>query len=205
MRRTRGNPPAAICVVAAVIAIMMASQLAVAQPIELTGFRIGIADTQRIFDEYVKTQEANETLDGAITRLESEATSLEDQIRGLEERLTKQRLFIDDDAKVREMEQEIRSTQQDRMHLLELGRVALEEKQKELTEPILKEIRTVIRELGERNGYDMIIEKRLVTLFHRPEMEITDEIVRILNERAAESVPEESPTDEDTGDVESSE
>ena len=54
-----------------------------------------------------------------------------------------------------------------------------------LTEPILIEIRDTIRTYGETEGYDMLMEKRLVVLYHRDGMDITDDIITLLNERAA--------------------
>ncbi len=161
---------------------------------------VAVVDTQRVFEEYTETQKAQEELDGAVRRLEDEGQALDEEIRSLEERLTKQRLFIEDESKVREMELTIREKRDKLQQLVQLGQEALAGREQELTEPILIEIRDTIRAYGEAEGYDMLMEKRLVVLYHREGMDITDDIVTILNERAAEAEATEDGDAESTPD-----
>ena len=154
---------------------------------------VAVVDTERVFQEYTETQKAQKVLDGALSTLEERGKELDDEIRALEERLTKQRLFIEDENKVRLMEDEIRQKRTDLQDLVRLGQEALADKEVALTEPILIEIRDTIRTYGETEGYDMLMEKRLVVLYHRDGMDITDDIITLLNERAAAG---EASTDE---------
>jgi Skp family chaperone for outer membrane proteins len=146
---------------------------------------VAVVDTERVFNEYTEKQDAQAILDAAVTRLQDEGEALDNEIRSLEERLTKQRLFIEDENKVREMELTIREKRDDLQQLVQLGQEALADKEVALTEPILIEIRDTIRTYGETEGYDMLMEKRLVVLYHRDGMDITDDIITLLNERAA--------------------
>jgi len=153
---------------------------------------VAVIDTQRVFEEYTETQDAQATLDAAVKRLEEQGKLLDDDIRALEERLTKQRLFIEDDNKVREMENAIREKRAELQQLVMIGKEALVEKEVLLTEPILIEIRDTIRGLGEDEGYDILLEKRLVVLYHRDGMDLTDQIITALNEGAAARASEET-------------
>lgn len=155
---------------------------------------VAVVDTQRVFEEYTETQKAQATLDAAIKRLEEEGRSLDDDIRSLEERLTKQRLFIEDENKVREMENDIREKRAELQQVVDLGREALAEKEQELTDPILMEIRDTIRGLGAEEGYDILLEKRLVVLYHRDGMDLTDQIITLLNDAAAARADNDTPT-----------
>ena len=160
---------------------------------------VAVVDTERVFEEYTETQKAQKVLDDALSTLEARGKELDDEIRGLEERLTKQRLFIEDANKVRLMEDEIRQKRADLQDLVRLGQEALAEKQDELTEPILKEIRDTIRTVGEEDGFDLLVEKRLVVLYHRDGMDITDRIVTLLNDAAASRAADDASTTSESG------
>jgi len=155
---------------------------------------VAVVDTQRVFEEYTETQKAQAELDRAVKRLEDEGKTLDGEIRSLEERLTKQRLFIEDENKVREMENTIREKRDELQRLVQLGQEALSEKEQLLTDPILHEIRDTIRGLGEEEGYDLLLEKRLVVLYHRGGMDLTDDIITRLNDGAAARAAEDTST-----------
>ena len=160
---------------------------------------VAVVDTERVFQEYTETQKAQKVLDGALSTLEERGKELDDEIRALEERLTKQRLFIEDENKVRLMEDEIRQKRTDLQDLVRLGQEALAEKQDELTEPILQEIRDTIRTVGEEDGFDLLLERRLVVLYHRDGMDITARIVTLLNDGAAARATDDATTTSESG------
>ena len=56
-------------------------------------------------------------------------------------------------------------------------------------EPILKEIETLIKEIGKDGGYNLILEKRLVTLYVDPSYDLTEAVIQTLNERYDEANP----------------
>lgn len=145
---------------------------------------IAVVDTQKVFDGYVKTQEANKTLEAAVKRLEEQSKAMNEEIQRLEEQLSKQRLFVDDPQKIQQWEREITQKRNELRQFLMTGDDALREKQDELAKPILEEIRALIREWGKTHGYSLVLEKQLIALYHEPEMDITDAILRELNARA---------------------
>ena len=61
-------------------------------------FRLGVIDTQRVIEGYKKAKEADAELKALEERLKNRLKGLEDEIVVSEERLTKQELFLDDDA-----------------------------------------------------------------------------------------------------------
>ena len=108
----------------------------------------------------------------------------------LEERLTKQELFLDDDA-VRSARQDIRTKQEEYQQRLQNGQQALIEKQKELLEPIIEEVKTLIEEIGESENYSLILDQRLtvgaysipVALYVSSKYDLTDRIIKKLNDK----------------------
>ncbi|MBM3216357.1 OmpH family outer membrane protein [Candidatus Poribacteria bacterium] len=159
--------------------------------------RVAVVDTQRVFDQYTRTQTANKTLEDAVKRLEDQGKSMNAEIARMEEQLTKQRLFIDDASKIQQMERDIAQKRSELRQFVTTGEDALREKQDELAQPILEEIRTTIQSFGKENGYSLVIEKQLIALYHEPDMDVTEALVKLLNDRAAASA--KSSTDATQG------
>jgi outer membrane protein len=154
--------------------------------------RIAFVDTKKVFDEYTRTKEMTQTLEDAVKRLETDFKARQEEIASLESKLTKQRLFIDDPAQLSRMEEEIRQKKDSLRQLVQTGQQAIEEKQDELAEPILEEIRGAIREMGKQEGYSAILEKQLIVIYDEPGLDITGRVIAVLNERAAAQPPPQS-------------
>ena len=58
-------------------------------------FKLGVVDTQRVFENFTKAQEANDILKTAEERLRTQLNDIQQEIDTMEERLTKQKLFLD--------------------------------------------------------------------------------------------------------------
>ncbi|GIX06921.1 MAG: hypothetical protein KatS3mg115_1324 [Candidatus Poribacteria bacterium] len=151
-----------------------------------------------VFDEYEKAKQATQELQRASQRLDEQAQALQKEIQSLQERLIKQRLFIEDESQLHQMERDILAKQQELDRLLREGQQALQERYDELSEPLLQEIREIIHQIGQRDGYDLILEKQYIVLYHRPTMDLTDEVIRMLNERA-KSAPQSAPETQPAG------
>ena len=53
----------------------------------------------------------------------------------------------------------------------------LQEKDKEMTGAIVRDLATVVRQIGEKNGYTMVMEKGSL-LWAAPSIDITDQVIR---------------------------
>ena len=154
-------------------------------------FRFGVVDTQKVFEGYKRAKAADEVLKTAEDRLRGELEDLREEVRTMEERLTKQKLFLDD-PQTESVENEIRLKKQEYQRELEIGQESILAKQKELIEPILKEIETLIKEIGKNEGYSLILEKRLVTLYVDPKYDLTGAVLEKLDKQYGESASSES-------------
>lgn len=152
--------------------------------------KVGVVDTQKVFEQYIETIEANKRLGTDVKRLEDQGKTLNDEIVKLEEQFAKQRLFIDDQAKLAQMDGEIRRKKEELNRFVRTSQQALDERRDELSEPILKKIREMIQEIAVADGYSLVLEKQLIALYHLPEMDLTERMVTVLNERAAKEQPQ---------------
>ena len=166
-------------------------------------FRLGVIDTQRVIEGYKKAKEADAELKALEERLTTRLKGLEDEIVVSEERLTKQELFLDDDA-VRAARQDIRIKQEEYRQRLENGQQALIEKQKELLEPIIEEVKVLIEEIGKNENYSLILDQRLtvgaysipVALYVSPKYDLTERIIKTLNAKYGRPKKKESASEE---------
>ena len=138
--------------------------------------KLGYVDLSRAFDEYQKTkdfdkdlekkgdlkQEQREKLVKAIRKMRDEADLMNDQARAKKEE--------DIEAKIKELQE----FDQD-------AKTTLTKERDDMVRDILIEMNEVIREYGEKNGYSIILNDR-VLLYGDKTQELTDTIIEILND-----------------------
>ena len=164
-------------------------------------FKIGVVDTQGVFESYKKSEKAIDVLKSAEKRLSDKLEGLREEIVGMEDSLTKQKLFLDEPA-TQTFEGDILRKKQEFQRELEVGQGALQEKQSELFQPILDEIQALIQQIGTSENYSLILEKRLVTLYVDPKHDLTDNVIKELNagyEQEASTEVDEPSTKPDEG------
>ncbi len=157
-------------------------------------FKLGVVDTQKVFEGYKRAKAAEEVLKTAEDRLRAQLEDVREEIRTMEKRLTKQKLFLPD-PETESIENDIRMRKQEYQREFEIGQESILAKQKELVEPILKEIETLIKEIGKNDDYNLILEKRLVTLYVDSRYDLTETVIQTLNERYDDANPTE-PSEE---------
>jgi len=75
--------------------------------------------------------------------------------------------------------------------------MSLAQKQEQLLEPILEEMKNVIRKLSMQEGYDIVLEKRLIVLYLNPELDITNRVSVMLDEAYKEKASSKSKEPEE--------
>ena len=144
-------------------------------------FKLGVIDTQMVFENFTKAQEANEILKTAQDRLTNQLKGIQQEIDTMVERLEKQRLFLDA-SETQTLEADIRLKQQKLQGDLEIGQESILAKREELLAPLTQDIESLLQEVGESEGYSLILEKRLVTLYVDPKYDLTERVLKLLND-----------------------
>lgn len=166
-------------------------------------FKLGVVDTQRVFENFTKAQEANEILKTAQERLTNQLQNMQQEIDTMEDRLSKQRLFLDA-PETQTLEADIRLRRQELQGELERGQEAIITKREELLAPLTQEIEGLLQQVGESEGYSLILEKRLVTLYVDPKYDLTERVLKLLNdayekEKAKDAQQSATPPETETG------
>jgi|GEM_PF-753793 len=173
-------------IIIAAVAIAVAAS---SQTMQQRMVKIAVVNTQEVFDKYLKTQEAQAKLNEEISKLEEQGKKMSEDLRTLQEKYDKQRIFIDDKKKEQEMLQQIEQKKAEIRQFIQSGQQQLDQKRQELTEPIIKEIDQVVQQIGKDEGFDLIVDK-IATLYVNPQIDITEKVIQILNRRYLKEHPE---------------
>ena len=161
--------------------IVLFSILSLCSIVNAQDFKLGVINTQKVVENYNKAIEADTELKTLQDRLAGRLKKLEDEIVTMEERLTKQELFLDEDA-VRSAKADIVRKQDEYRQKLKVGQESLMEKQKELLEPILQEVKDLIIQIGKQEKYSLILDKQ-AAMFVESKYDLTDSLIQQLNQK----------------------
>lgn len=139
--------------------------------------KIGYIDLSRSFDEYQKTKDFDKELEGKGDMKQKEREKVVQEIRKMREELelmnknSREKKETDIEAKIKSLQDFDQEAKTD-----------LTKERDNMVKDILKEMSDVIKEYGEKNGYSIIINDR-VLLYGDSTMDLTNEIIKILNDR----------------------
>ncbi|MCS7215893.1 MAG: OmpH family outer membrane protein [Thermodesulfovibrio sp.] len=148
--------------------------------------KIGIVDLYRVLNE---SEEGKKSVNELQSMLEARQKTLEEKqkkIQSLREEFEKKRSVLSEEAR-KAKEEEIERLGRDLQRTAADYQVELQKKQNEITQSMLKEIRQIINDFAKKEGYSLILEKaEQIILFTTPEVEITDKIISIFNQKTSQ-------------------
>jgi len=139
--------------------------------------KIGYIDLSRSFDEYQKTKDFDKELEGKGDMKQNEREKLVQEIRKMREELelmnkkAREKKETDIESKIKALQEFDQEAKTD-----------LTKERDNMVKDILREMSDVIKEYGEKNGYSIIVNDR-VLLYGDSGMDLTGEIIKILNDR----------------------
>ena len=154
------------------ISILSISSTAIA---ENTG-KIGYIDLSRAFDEYQKTKDFDKDLEKKGDIKQEAREKLVQEIRTMRGELelmnknAREKKEIDIESKIKSLQEFDQEAKTD-----------LTNERDNMVKDILKEMGDVIKEYGQKNGYAIILNDR-VLLYGDSTMDLTNDIIKILNE-----------------------
>ncbi len=165
----------------AVIAVPLFSGApAVAQDSE--GGRIGYVDLQRALGEVEEGRRAK-------AQLERELSRRQQMLERRQQRLKTRRDELEAQASVMEPEQRREAESELQREFLELQQTfmtlqrELDEQEQELTERIFGRMESILQEIADSEGLDIILERSSGVLWARPSLDVTAQLVRLYNAR----------------------
>jgi outer membrane protein len=141
--------------------------------------KLAYVDVQRALNECDAGKKAKADFRGQIEKLEARLQKQQSEVQALKDELEKKGMLMKDDER-RNLEdqynQKLRTFQRDYSD----SKDGLQRRDNEVTAAIVKDLARIIRTIGEREGYTLVMEKGSI-LWGTPGIDITDEVIRDYN------------------------
>jgi len=168
---------AALAVVASVLAFA---------PLASAQMRVAVVDTQRAVMETEDGLRAQATLKKLFDKRQRELDQKQKDLQKEREELEKNRAQINTEAMAKRVETWQREMAQVQAVFVEYNK-ELQQKQNELTQPIVQKTVNLIRRLATQEGFDLVLERQAATYF-RADLDLTDRVITLYN-RGGDAAP----------------
>jgi outer membrane protein len=138
--------------------------------------RLVYVDIQRALNECRAGKQAKTDFRTRIERLQSKLQREQEDVEGLKHQLEQKGALMQPDQRQNledDYAKKLRQFQDDYKN----SRDELQQKDNEVTGAIVRDLATVVRQLGQKNGYTMVMEKGTL-LWAIPGIDITDQVIR---------------------------
>ena len=168
-----------------------------------SSIKIAVVDTEKVFQDSVWGKKSFEEIEKASAEWQKKGEAIEKELTKLQEDLTKQRTFLDNKEEEQKLQDQIDSKTLEGQNLVQQGNAILRQKQQELMEPIIQEIKDLIKKIAVEEKYDIILEKKLdiynIILYVNPELDITNRVTVMLDKSYKDKNPEKPKESEKIG------
>src|SRR6516225_11386425 len=156
-----------------IAALLMGMAVAVTAQADV---RLAFVDVQRALNECRASKAAKTEFRGRIERLQAQLEGEQSDVERLKRELEQKGSLMQPDQRQNleeDYEKKLRHFQDDYKN----SRDELQEKDSQVTGAIVRDLATVVREIGAKNGYTMVMEKGTL-LWAIPATDITDQVIR---------------------------
>ncbi len=153
--------------------------------------KVGYIDSQRILMEYKKAQEIRSEFDKKVREWKEEVSRRQVELEKLQKNLQSQSFMLTEEARMRKIEELQKKKTELENYVNEIYRKEgkAEVLNKELMQPLLQEIDTVVSEIAQEEEYTYILDASTGVVIYADDIyDITDRIIEALNRKHAPQV-----------------
>jgi outer membrane protein len=149
--------------------------------------KFGFVDLNRALNECERGKEAIKTLEDMVKEKQAIIDKKGEEIKKLEEELSKQSAVLTPES-LKEKQEVFERLQKEYNRMVKDYNEELQKRQKEFMESILKDLREMIKKIGEKEKYTAIFERIEGGVLYVPEeVDITDMVIKRFNEASKAS------------------
>ncbi|MBN2206369.1 MAG: OmpH family outer membrane protein [Candidatus Aminicenantes bacterium] len=151
--------------------------------------KLAVINSQLAFQNSAEGKRAATQFQAREDKIKSDLARLDNEIRGLESRLTTQRMTLSNEALL-QLQGDIERKTTDRKRTEEDAARDMQQLQMNLIQKIRNEMITIINQLAAERGYDIVLDVAASGIvYHSQPIDITDEIVRRYDASKASGAP----------------
>lgn len=147
--------------------------------------KIGVVDLFKVLNE---SEEGKRAISELQKMVDSRQKSLEEKqrkIQSLREDYEKKRSILSEEAR-KSREEEIEKLSRELQRTAADYQVEVQKRQNEITQSMLREIRQIINEFAQKEGYSLVIERaEQLLIYITPSIDITDKIISLFNQKTS--------------------
>lgn len=148
---------------------------------ETPAFKVGIVDMQTALQTVNAGKKAKNQLQKEFDTKKKEITDEENAIRKLTEEFKKQSLVMNDETRMKK-QQEIQERIMKLQEKTGRSQMEIQQKEQEMTAPLVKNLKTIIQELAAKKGYALVLDKNDANvLFSQDKDDFTSEAISAFN------------------------
>lgn len=145
--------------------------------------RVGMVDMQLALQSVNEGKNARSILEKEFNKKKEGLQKEEAEIKKLHEEFQKQSLVMNDETRVKkqaELQKRIIQFQEKTA----ISQTQIQQKERNLTEPLIKKIKTIISKLAAEKGYTVVLEKNEnAVLYSLKKDDLTDRVIEIFNKK----------------------
>jgi len=141
--------------------------------------KFAYVDVQRALNECDAGKKAKAEFQGRVTSLESRLQRQQDEVQTLKDEIEKKGMLMTETERQSKQDQYVTKLKNFERDYKD-SKDELQAKDNEMTAKIVHDLAQIIRSLGERDGYTMVMEKGSI-LWGAPGIDITDQVIRSYN------------------------
>lgn len=145
--------------------------------------KIAVVDLQKALQTVDSGKKAKSTLEKEFNEKKKALQAEEESIKKMTEDFKKQSLVLSDEAKARK-QGEIQERLMKYRELFGKSQFDIQNRERQLTEPIINKLKGIVEEVGKGQGYTIILEKNENNvLFSQPKDDLTEEVIKAFNKK----------------------
>jgi outer membrane protein len=148
--------------------------------------KVGIVDVLKVYNDWDVQKKADAEFQPKRQDLETKDQDISKMKKSLQ---TQKSVWAAE--KIAKQEAEIKTAERDLRDQVESLSEEIDKKAKELTKELDGKLQKIYKDLAEKEGYTLILEKRAVR-YNKPEMDLTKKITELLNKMESATAPAES-------------
>jgi len=165
--------------------------VALAAPAVIAEIKFAVVDTQRVVLETEEGLRASATLKKLFDKRQQESESRQREMLKEREDIEKQRGIVSAEALAKRAEKWQREMMELQQSFVEYNK-ELQQKQAQLTNPIVRKAMGVIRRIAISEGYDLVMDKQ-ATPYFRADLDLTDRVITTYNKGGDVAEPAAAP------------
>lgn len=140
--------------------------------------KIGFVDMQKAIQEVSAGKKAKKELETEFNKKKKELEKKEADIKKMGEDFEKRSMAMNEEARMKkqaELQMEMRKYQE----LAGKSQMEIQKRERDLTQPIVTKLRSIIEEIAKKENYTVILEKsENAVMFAKKEIDLTDRLIK---------------------------